>query len=110
MKDRKLTPDVLGSLMSGIDEIRHKRQSAEVFDIESKNDLKEKATFNLPVNLLSKLEDHWVNIRKLSSSKRISKTLMVEKALEMAFSEFEIKKKESQFYCSLVSNKEIKKI
>lgn len=111
MKDRKLTPDVLGNLMSGLDEIKSRKQPLQVVDdVEMKDDLKEKATFNLPIKLLRELEDHWVMIRKLSSSKRISKTLIVEKALKMAFSDFEMNKKESKFYCNLVRNKGVKEV
>ncbi|HEV3269386.1 MAG TPA: hypothetical protein VGZ69_01915 [Candidatus Rhabdochlamydia sp.] len=67
---------------------------------------KEKATFNLPVKTLRDLEDKWIEIRRLSGSKQISKTLIVEKAIEMALAEFDLKKQIGKFYCKLVSNKE----
>jgi histidinol dehydrogenase len=68
-------------------------------------ELKEKATYNLPKKLLERLEDRWMEIRKLSGSKQISKTLIVEKALEMAFDEFDMKKQIGKFYSKLASNK-----
>lgn len=71
-------------------------------------ELKEKATFNLPKKLLEQLEDRWMEIRKLSGSKQISKTLIVEKALEMAFDEFDMKKQIGKFYSRLAGNKAIK--
>lgn len=71
-------------------------------------ELKEKATFNLSVKLLEELEDKCHEIRKLASSKQITKTLMVEEALKMALAEFDLKKHTSKFYSKLVSNKTIK--
>lgn len=70
---------------------------------------KEKATFNLPVTLLTELEDKWMKIRKLSGSKQMSKTLIVETALEMAFEDFANKEQESKLYCKLADKKEIEK-
>jgi hypothetical protein len=133
MSDRQTTPDVLGSLMSGtaIKEesnkplkqesnktIKKKSHKAKVKQllIEGteepepvfEEELKEKATFNLPVKLLEELEEKWVEIRKMCGSKQISKTLIVEEALRMAFAEFELKKHLSKFYSMLASNKAIK--
>jgi hypothetical protein len=70
--------------------------------------LKEKATFNLPIKILEGLEDRWMKIRKIVGSKQISKTLIVEKALEIAFEEFDIQKQESKLYFKLASNKDIR--
>lgn len=71
-------------------------------------EVKEKATFNLPVKLLGELEDKCHEIRKLCGSKQISKTLIVEEALRMAFADFDLKKHIGKFYGNLVSNKAIK--
>lgn len=71
-------------------------------------ELKEKATFNLPVSLLQELEDKWSEIRRFTRSKQISKTLLVEKALEIAFSEYEQRKDLSEFYSKLVNDKSVK--
>lgn len=49
-----------------------------------------------------------MKIRKIVGSKQISKTLIVEKALEIAFEEFDIQKQESKLYFKLASNKDIR--
>lgn len=77
-------------------------------EVVEEEEAKEKATFNLPVKLLSELEDRWMEIRKLSGSKQISKTLIVEEALRMAFSEYDLKKQYSKFYGKLESSKALK--
>lgn len=74
----------------------------------TEEEAKEKATFNLPVKLLRELEDKCHEIRKLCGSKQISKTLIVEEALRMAFAEFDLKRETGKFYGKLVSNKAIK--
>jgi len=71
--------------------------------------LKEKATFNLSKAVLEDLEDCWMEIRKLRGDKKISKTDIVELALENAIKEFKLKKQLSQFYSKLKSNKAIKR-
>lgn len=70
--------------------------------------LKEKATFNLSKTVLSELEDCWIEIRKLRGDKKISKTDIVEQALEEAIKEFKLKKEMSKFYSKLDKNKAIK--
>ncbi len=72
------------------------------------DDLKEKATFNLPVKLLEELEDKCHELRKMCGSKQVTKTLVVEEALRMAFAEFDLKKDIGKFYSKLASNKAIK--
>ena len=74
----------------------------------SPEDLKEKATFNLSVAVLRRLEDKWMEIRKITGSKQISKTLIVEIALEMAFAEFELQNETSLFYSKLANHKTVK--
>lgn len=133
MSERKVTPDVMGTLMSGLaikEESNKplKQESNKAIKKEShkatikqmviegteeaepvvEEELKEKATFNLPVNLLEELEERWVEIRKMCGSKQISKTLIVEEALRMAFAEFDLKKQLSKFYSKLASNKAVK--
>jgi hypothetical protein len=100
MKDRKSTPDVLGNLMSGV-EIKHESNKA-FLKVFQESTGKEKATFNLPIPLLAKLEVNWIKLRKMFKSKKVSKTLIVEKALELAFLDFE------KLYCEVASSKEIK--
>lgn len=69
---------------------------------------KEKATFNLSKAALSDLEDIWIEIRKLRGDKKISKTDIVEQALEDAIKEFRLKRETGKFYGRLESNKAVK--
>ena len=80
--------------------------SHEVDDasMESASELKEKATFNLPVALLHELEDKCVHMRRQTRSKHISKTLIVTKALELAFHEFDLKNESSKLYSKIFGN------
>lgn len=71
--------------------------------LEKKN--KEKVTFNLPVELLRQLEDVWMKMRKSSSKRKISKTLIVETALKQAFYEMEMQQEKSALYSNLVKEK-----
>lgn len=60
---------------------------------------KEKATFNLSVSALEKLDEAWIKMRKaLKGENRITKTLIVEKALELVLAEFELKNEKSNLY------------
>lgn len=77
--------------------------SPEFFEVS-----KEKATFNLSKAVLNELEDCWMEIRKLRGDKKISKTDIVEQALEDAIKEFRLKKEFGKFYGKLESNKAIK--
>ncbi len=131
--NRQITPDVLGDLMGNSTVKQESNKASEqapykaikqggnkatikraltaggaVKDAEGADEPKEKATFNLPIKLLGELEDRWVEIRKISGSKQVSKTLIVETALELAFAEFDTKKQESKLYSKLASNKAIK--
>ena len=131
--NRQITPDVLGDLMGNStvkqegnkasEQVPHKAIKQEskkapigrvlladvvVTAAGETEESKEKATFNLPIKLLGELEDRWAEIRKISGSKQVSKTLIVETALELAFAEFDSKKQESKFYSKLASNKAIK--
>lgn len=135
MSERKKTPDLLGLVMSGNDiqenkEIKqenHKsntRENDKIGSIVSNKDvkqesnkeiknyddeLKEKATFNLSKQILLELEDEWMNIRKaFSGNKRITKTLIVEAALEMALEDFKDREQNGKFYSKLASHKAIK--
>lgn len=113
---RKPTPDVMGKLM---DEPTIKQEGNKAIDTathiatkqesnkHSPEEIKEKATFNLPVRLLEKLEESWIAARKMTGSKQVSKTLIVEVALEMALEEFGKNGETSQLYSKLASNKAI---
>ena len=136
MSSRQTTPDILGSLMSGpilkeesnkeiklsknkaieqsggrtiVVSVKEENKVGEnVLEKKEVEELKEKTTFNLSVSLVRELEDKWMAIRKLTGSKQVSKTLIVEKALEIAFAEFDSIKQESQFYGKIASNKDVK--
>ncbi|MGB7128632.1 MAG: hypothetical protein WBD50_06045 [Candidatus Rhabdochlamydia sp.] len=131
MSDRLETPDIMSSLMSEPNKQENNKKIKQENTVRSKaikpssnkavlkqmlldgteeettvlEEPKEKATFNLSVRTLRDLEDKWMEIRRLSGSKQISKTLIVEKAIEMALAEFDLKKQTGKFYCKLVSNK-----
>lgn len=96
MHNRSSTPDILGSLMTGAT-----KQESTKAPALPKEELKEKATFNLPVALLTELEDTCYEIRKLCQTKQISKTLIVEEALKKVFAEFKDKKEASHLFKAL---------
>lgn len=131
MGDRLETPDIMSSLMSDPSKQESNKKTKQENITRNKaikpsrnktilkqmlldgtdeettalEEPKEKATFNLSVKTLRDLEDKWMEIRRLSGSKQISKTLIVEKAIEMALAEFGLKKQIGKFYCKLVGNK-----
>lgn len=104
MHSRSSTPDILGSIMTG----DVKQESKKAIKPVVLDEVKEKATFNLPVTLLTELEDTCHEIRKLCRSKQISKTLIVEEALKMAFADFKDKKQASRLFQILESHKAVK--
>lgn len=114
MNDRLNTPDILGSIMSG--EVSNKEIKQEIIkEINKitptntqKEEVKEKATFNLPVDILSELEDTCHELRKLCKSKQVTKTLIVEEALKLAFADFETKKQTSKLFMKLAKHKSVK--
>jgi len=64
--------------------------------------LKEKATFNISQSTLTKLEDAWIQLkRQLKGEQRITKTAIVEMALEICIKELTQKETESALYKSL---------
>jgi len=66
--------------------------------------LKEKTTFNLSYSTLELLDDAWVRLRKkLKGEQRITKTLIVEKAIEIALADLESKSELSDLYTRLKS-------
>jgi len=106
MHNRFSTPDILGSVMTGVQgTVQRKKENKKVVKAVV-DEAKEKATFNLSIALLTELEDICHEIRKLYGSKRISKTLLVEEALKTAFSNFKEKKEKSSFFKSLESHTE----
>ncbi len=109
MYNRENTPDILGSIMTGGATVKKEEYKAPVAVVAQQEELKEKATFNLPVALLSELEDKYYELRKLCKSKQVSKTLIVEESLRIVLGEFASKKQESKLFVRLLENKAIKK-
>ena len=67
-------------------------------------EMKEKATFNLSLSTIETLEDTWIKLkRQFKGEQRITKTAIVEMALEICISEFEVKKSESTLYKKLAN-------
>lgn len=95
MDKRKYTPDVLGNIMSGTIPLETKQ-----FSLEKKG--KEKVTFNLSVELLRQLEEVWMKMRKTSSKRKVSKTLIVETVLKQALCEMEMHQEKSALYIELI--------
>lgn len=115
--NRKATPDILDALMGrakqesqasieqeknkAINKVRNNPLKQTHFDWMEPEVagevqelvLKEKATFNLSKAVLSDLEDCWIEIRKMRGDKKISKTDIVEQALEEAIKEFKLRKR-----------------
>lgn len=68
-------------------------------------ELKEKATFNLSQSTLLKLEDAWIQLkRQLKGEQRVTKTAIVEMALEICIRELAQKETESSLYKSLAES------
>lgn len=60
---------------------------------------KEKATFNLSLDTLEALEESWIKLRrKLKGEQRITKTIIVEKAIEIALADLEAKSELSDLF------------
>ncbi len=74
-------------------------------DVIKSNDTltKEKTTFNLSCKTLDELDDAWMRLRKKlkDESYRITKTLIVEKALEIALADLESKNEQSELFLKL---------
>ncbi len=111
INNKAIKPQNIKSIKKGNNKMQLKQllfdgteEMTEEVMLEEKNFVKEKATFNLSKKLLDQLEDKCYEIRKMSSSKQVTKTLIVEEAIKMAFAEFDLKKQISKFYCKLVSN------
>lgn len=66
--------------------------------------VKEKTTFNLSQEILIELEDAWIKLRrKLKGEQRITKTLIVEKAIKIILADFESKSELSDIFQELKS-------
>ena len=119
MADRKKTPDILGSLLGDTIKPEYHNTGIPEYHKDSKPELqptskpvrkrtskpvsqkkalaeepaeKVKATFYLDSKAVESLEDGWMELRKLADKKgrgRISKSLIVELALQLALDDLE---------------------
>ena len=117
MAERKKTPDILGSLLgdtskpeyhnTGIPEYHNdskpvrkptSKPASQKKDRDQEPAGKVKATFYLDSKAVESLEDGWMELRKLADKKsrgRISKSLIVELALQLALEDLEKRGAES---------------
>ena len=119
MADRKKTPDILGSLLGDTSKPEYHNTGIPEYHNDSEPELqptskpvrkrtskpvsqkkalaeepaeKVKATFYLDSKAVESLEDGWMELRKLADKKgrgRISKSLIVELALQLALDDLE---------------------
>lgn len=125
MADRKKTPDILGSLLGDTSKPEYHNAGIPEYHNDSEPELqptskpvrkrtskpvsqkkalaeepaeKVKATFYLDSKAVESLEDGWMELRKLADKKgrgRISKSLIVELALQMALEDLRKKGSDS---------------
>ena len=117
MAERKKTPDIVGSLLgdtskpeyhnTGIPEYHNdskpvrkptSKPASQKKDRDQEPAGKVKATFYLDSKAVESLEDGWMELRKLADKKsrgRISKSLMVELALQLALEDLRKKGSDS---------------
>jgi hypothetical protein len=71
-----------------------------------RQEVKEKATFNLTASALESLDNAWLDLRsRFKGEQRITKTAIVEMALEICISDLEEKAADSALYKRLEQNK-----
>jgi len=104
---RKKTPDILDNLM-GIEQESNNAIYTEISNSaikiinEGNKTIREKTTFNLSEDIIQKLDDAWMKLRrKLKNEKKITKTSIVESALEIILRDFDAKNEMSELYISL---------
>ena len=126
MKNRKGTPDIMDELMiTGTATVTQEQESNKAMKQENQssntanssannnasfnasnktiiNAGKEKVTFNLSADAIEILEEAWIKLRrKFKGEQRITKTLIVEKAIEIALEDLETKSELSDLFMRL---------
>lgn len=97
---RKKTPDLMQEMMSDNKTISREKQYNNK-EIRQENN-KVRSTYSLSVSTLEKIEETWINLRrKFKGNARITKTLIVERAIEIAFKELEEKGEKSSLFVDL---------
>ena len=66
-------------------EIKKETKNTPILDDFSK----EKATFNISSAILNRLEDTWMKLRRSDKDQRITKTLIVEKSIEIILNDYD---------------------
>lgn len=114
-KNKDRTPDILGSVMG--ETIKQESGTAIKYEYakesstsasnnyckpesnKTKNVSKEKTTFNLSMETLEKLEDSWIKLRRqFRSEQRISKTFIVEYAIELVLKDYKQHNESSELF------------
>ena len=109
MADRKKTPDILGSLLGDTSKTEYHNNSKPELQPTSKPVSQKKAepqepaekikaTYYLDAEVVEALEEGWMELRKLADKKsrgQISKSLIVELALQLALEDLEKRVAES---------------
>ena len=97
------SPEIEGNHKAIKQEVATNKQAG--FKVSNKTTMdaaKEKATFNLSIDTLEALEESWIKLRrKLKGEQRITKTLIVEKAIEIALADLEAKSEMSDLFLRL---------
>lgn len=112
MAQRKKTPDIMGELLGGQEEDQRpeeagtpERQPASV-PAKPSSDEKTKATYYLSESTVDALEEAWLKLRRMADSdarKQISKSLIVDAALQIALVDLEENGEVSRLASVLVS-------
>jgi len=125
-KNKVRTPDILGSVMGTaikpeshkaikqvinktVKQVSNKPAPGETSNKYCKPESnkateldKEKTTFNLSSNLIDRLEDSWLKLRRrFKGEQRITKTLLVEKAIGLALNDLEANNESSRIFKEL---------
>lgn len=75
--------------------------------VKEKIKMKEKATFNLSLSSLEALEDAWIKLkRQFKGEQRITKTAIVEAAIEIAIKDLMVRGSDSLLYKELAEYRE----
>ena len=111
MAERKTTPNIMGELLGGNPEPAAKqdkppKQRTSISVQQSDGNLKPiKATYYFSPETIEAIDEAWMKLRRLAGAGRssVSKSLIVEKAIQMALKELEHKGDKSQIASMTVS-------
>lgn len=111
---RKQTPDLMATLMGDkkklqkVDQKLVKPSRIKVTFTENEQKIpssREKTTFNMSKESIDRLEDNWMQLRR-KLGRGVNKSLLVELALDIVFSDLEERKEKSELYVSLAEMSE----